>query len=87
MEEEEQAVLQEKLQEYESVMNNRGEKQKDIMIQKKEMAKEYSEHILQRLEYLKIIEIVKTIETENNYMQKVKKIEEVRKEKEKSIQK
>ena len=32
MEDEEQAVLQEKLHEYESVMNNRGEKQKDIMI-------------------------------------------------------
>lgn len=45
------------------------------------MAKEYSDHIQERLEFLKIIDIVKKIEVENKYIDKISKIEKVREEK------
>lgn len=42
---------------------------------KRMVAKEYSDHILERLELLKIREIVNKIETENNYINVMKDIE------------
>lgn len=48
---------------------------------KKTQAREYTDHILERLELLKIIDVVKKIEIENKYLEKVSKIEKVRTEK------
>ena len=53
------------------VLNEWDCKHKEFLNSKKEQAKEYTAHILERLELLKIIEIVKKIETENKYLDKV----------------
>ena len=65
------------------VHQEREGKLKEIVNIKKTHAKEYTDHILERLELLKIIDVVKTIETENRYLDKVQKIEKVRTEKQK----
>lgn len=78
LEYEEQEKLMEKLQEMENAQHERKEKYQKSIINRKNTAKQYYDHILERLELLKIIDIVKKIETENNYLGKVEKIEKVR---------
>lgn len=62
---------------------DRETKLQDIMSLKRNQAREYTDHILERLELLKIIDVVKKIEVENRYLEKVSKIEKVRTEKSK----
>jgi hypothetical protein len=49
-----------------------------MLVNKKSVAREYSQHVVERLELLKIIEIVRKIESENKYIEKMDKIENVR---------
>lgn len=51
------------------------------MVNRKSMAREYSQHIVERLELLKIIDIVRKIESENRYIEKMGKIDLVRNKK------
>eukprot|EP00347_Sterkiella_histriomuscorum_P022113 403331635 len=83
MEEEEQEKLLSKLESLEKVHQEREGKLKEIVNIKKSHAKEYTDHILERLELLKIIDVVKKIEVENKYLEKVDKIEKVRTDKQK----
>ena len=49
-----------------------------MLATRRSLAKEYSDHIQDRLELLKIMEIMKKMETENKYIEKIEKIEKVR---------
>lgn len=81
MEDDEQQKLFQKLEKLEQTTNERGNKHQEYLNNKKLQAKEYTDHILERLELLKIQEIVFKIENENRYLQKVEKIEKVRNDK------
>lgn len=74
LEEKEQKKLFDKLDKLEKVAEERGMKHKDFINHKKLLAKEYTDHILERLELLKIKDIVRTIEVENSYLSKFEKI-------------
>lgn len=62
-----------KLDKFKQSAEQREEKQNYIQTAKRSMAREYSSHIEERLELLKIIEIVKKIEVENKYIDKMGK--------------
>lgn len=53
------------------IHQERDGKLKEIINMKRSQAKEYTDHILERLELLKIIDVVKKIEVENKYLDKV----------------
>jgi len=70
-----------KLEKFEELHKEREGKLKEIVNMKRSQAKEYTDHILERLELLKIIDVVKKIEVENKYVEKINKIEKVRTDK------
>jgi len=81
MEEEEARLLQMRLEELQQTHEQKEGKHHQILNQRKTQAKEYTDHVQERLNLLRIIDIVKKIETENRYLQKVERIEKVRQDK------
>ena len=70
------------LQRLEEEQQEKIEKHRDIIYRRQTNAKEYTDHILERLELLKVVDIVHKIETEHRYLDKVDKIQKIRTDKE-----
>jgi hypothetical protein len=59
------------LEEMERTLSDKQRKHYDYLKSKRNIAKEYTDHISDRLELLKIMEIVKKIDTENKFIDKI----------------